>query len=108
MFYLTKQEKGAIFFLAAVTISGIGINFLVKNVSRAAIIPSMEQDLGKVDLNNSDKQALKTVKGIGDVMAQRIIDRRSCAGFTQVEELRTLKGMSKARYERIKDKFIAR
>ena len=57
-----------------------------------------------VNINTADHQALTTLPGIGDVLAQRIIDHREENGlFRTVEELMNVKGIGEKRMEQILD-----
>jgi competence ComEA-like helix-hairpin-helix protein len=109
MFILSRQERQAILFLTAVTLAGIGIDFLAKKHSSIKIIACLTQDIGKINLNQADKDVLKSVTGIGDKIAQRILEYRGEQGvFSSVEELKAIKGITASKYERIKDSFIIR
>lgn len=56
-----------------------------------------------VDVNTADSAALQTLPGIGEVLAQRILDRRSADGpFTAVEELLEVKGIGESTLEAIR------
>ena len=47
-----------------------------------------------VNINAADVEDLKTLPGIGDVLAQRIVDYRNLhGGFASVEELEDIKGI---------------
>lgn len=59
---------------------------------------------GSVNLNTADQDALETLDGIGEVLAQRIIDYRNENGvFTAVEELTNVEGIGEKIYEKIKN-----
>ena len=107
MFNLTLQERQVILFLIIVASVGIGINFFTKRYSQVKIIAYLNQDISKINLNNADKEALMGVSGIGDKIAQRIIEYRRLKGyFKDIEDLRNIKGINRYRYESIKDYFI--
>ncbi|MBL7130105.1 MAG: helix-hairpin-helix domain-containing protein [Candidatus Omnitrophica bacterium] len=104
---LTPQERQVILFLIIVALIGLGINLLSKHFSQAKIIRYINQDIGKINLNQADKQILATVPGIGKTLAQRIIERRNRErGFKNIDQLKNIKGIGKSRYEAIKDYFI--
>ena len=53
-----------------------------------------------IDINLADKKELMALPGIGDVLAQRILDYREEAGpFTSVEGLMNVEGIGKKRME---------
>ncbi|MDR0371227.1 MAG: helix-hairpin-helix domain-containing protein [Prevotellaceae bacterium] len=57
-----------------------------------------------VELNTADTTELKTIKGIGDYLADRIVQfRNASGGFISVEQLKEIQGMRLENYERIKD-----
>lgn len=60
-----------------------------------------------VAINHADKDALATLPGIGDVLAQRIIDYRNTHGnFIYVEDLLNVEGISKGRLDAIRDFIV--
>lgn len=64
---------------------------------------------GKVNINNASKDQLKTVPGIGDVTAQKIIDYREKSGaFNSVEDLKKVGRIGDKTLEKIKDKIDVR
>jgi competence ComEA-like helix-hairpin-helix protein len=56
----------------------------------------------RVSINTASKQELMTLPGIGEVMSDRIIAHRTDVGpFRSIEELRTIKGLSKRKLEQL-------
>ena len=82
----------------------MGINFFLKKYAPARVITYFYQDIGKVDINHADKEVLMSISGIGEKLAQRILEYRKQNGdFTSVEDLKKIKGINDYRYEKIKD-----
>ncbi len=104
MLNLTQEERKVILFLAAIALLGVGSNFLVKQFSIARNITCLSQDLAKINLNSADKKLLMEISGIGEKLAGRIIDyRNERAGFTEVEELKEIKGITGPKFTKIKE-----
>ena len=62
-----------------------------------------EKPNGPVNINTATKEQLVSLPGIGEVMAERIILRREDVGpFSTVDELRSIKGISKLKLEKLK------
>ena len=59
----------------------------------------------KVNINTASQSELDGLPGIGDSIAQRIIDYREQNGnFKSIEELKEVKGIGEAKFEEIKDR----
>ena len=57
-----------------------------------------------LDLNAATREQLEALPGIGQVMAQRILDyREESGGFHSVEELKNVSGIGDKTYEALKD-----
>ena len=101
---LTKQERGVILFLASVALAGMGLDFLSKRCTPIKEFVSVSPNMGKINLNQADKAALINIPGIGEKLAQRILDyRKDNQEFSDLEDLKKIKGITNYRYERLKE-----
>ncbi len=67
--------------------------------SASTATPPAGETGGMLDLNTATKEQLKTINGIGDAFAERIIAYRdSHGGFQSVEELKNISGIGEKRY----------
>ena len=58
----------------------------------------------KVNINNATKSELETLPGIGEAMANRIIEYREQNGkFQKIEDLKNVKGIGDAKFDKIKE-----
>ena len=65
---------------------------------------SEEESLQKIDINRAEPWLLEALPGIGEVLAQRIVDYRSENGpFRRIEDLLKVSGIGPATFEKIKD-----
>jgi competence protein ComEA len=107
MLSLTAQERQVILFLVILTLSGAGINFLAKRFSAVRSIACANPSLGKINVNTADKQTLKLIPGVGEKLAQRILDyRRENGKFLQPEDLGRIKGLHNRTLEKARDMII--
>lgn len=66
-----------------------------------------EQSPQKIDINRAEPWLLEALPGIGEVLAQRIVDYRSEHGsFRTIEDLLKVSGIGSATFAKIKD-YIA-
>jgi len=63
-----------------------------------------EQAPQKIDINRAEPWLLEALPGIGEVLAQRIVDYRSENGpFKRIEDLLKVSGIGEATFEKIRD-----
>ena len=58
-----------------------------------------------INLNLASLEELKTLDGIGDTLANNIINYRKRSRFTSIEQLLEVDGIGRAKYDKIKDKI---
>jgi|GEM_PF-2602513 len=59
-----------------------------------------------ININTASSQELQKLNGIGEVIAQRIIDYRSIAGgFDDISEIKEVSGIGDATFAKIEDKI---
>lgn len=63
---------------------------------------------GKVNINTAQKQELTTLKFIGDVLADRIIEFRKETPFQTPEDIMKVKGVGEKVFEENKDRIIVK
>ena len=71
-----------------------------------AYSPDVSLNTQKISINTADKVALAALPGIGDALAQRIIDYRTKNGsFPAIEDVKNVSGIGDARFNKIKDQI---
>jgi competence ComEA-like helix-hairpin-helix protein len=104
---LTRQERQVIVFLMIGVLVGTGISYAKKRSVSLRPVFCFDSSYGKININKADKEMLKDIPGVGDTLAQRIIDYRLENGpFVCQEDLRKIKGMNAGRYGRARDMII--
>ena len=125
MFNLTRHEKGIIVFLAASIILGYGLIYFQKLNSKAppaswtsdfyqeeistrsTRLDRPDETIFVIDINKADCQDLVRLSGIGQILAQRIIDYRNRNGaFKRLEEIKNVSGIGDKKFERIKEFLV--
>ena len=61
----------------------------------------------KININTASKEELIALPGIGETLAQRIIDYRNTYGpFKSIEEIMEVKGIGEGTFNKIKDRIV--
>jgi len=63
---------------------------------------------GKININTCTKEQLTTLPGIGEVLADRIIQYREDTPFKSIEDIMNVSGIGEKKFEGIKDLIIVR
>jgi competence protein ComEA len=63
---------------------------------------------GKVNINTAEKEQLVTLKFIGDVLAEKIIEYRKDHPFQTPEDIMKVKGVGERTFEENKDRIIVK
>ena len=75
------------------------------NVDNATNLNQMNSSSNLVNINSADIEILKTLPGVGDVLGQRILDKREELGkFTSIDQLNDVSGIGDKKFSDIKDK----
>jgi len=71
-----------------------------------ALAAGAQEAAATVNLNTADAPALESVRGIGPALASRIIEYRDQNGpFQTLDQLKSVKGIGEAKFEKIKDQL---
>ena len=69
----------------------------------SSAVASADVNNGLVNINTASADELKTLNGIGDVMAERIVEYRTSTAFKSKEDIMSVDGIGSKTYEKIKD-----
>ena len=110
MIKFTREEKIVLIFLTVSLFAG-GAVFHCKNKNPAfERFISIEKDspalLKKININIASKENLTEIKGIGGVLAERIVIYRATHGrFESPEEIKNVKGIGPRKFHIIKEQI---
>jgi competence protein ComEA len=78
----------------------------VRSLSDSSSPSPSSQGGGKVNINTAPAEELSTLPGIGPTQAQSIIDYRTTNGpFQSVKDIKNVRGIGEATFEKLKDKI---
>lgn len=115
--------KCVIYIIAVLAVSAAGIIYcagrsntkaeFIESKNEKYDMPSVEDraELEKpkiININAADKDELTSLDGIGETMAERIIEYRNTNGpFGNIEEIKNVKGIGDKTFENVKDFITA-
>lgn len=109
MLHLTKQEKIVLLSLGGVILAGSTLHYFYQIHSRTRDFLSFidsEKVYYKINPNEASLEELRRVPYLGEKVAQQIIDVREKKGpFTDLEDIRWLKGVGPRKFEKIRKYF---
>jgi competence protein ComEA len=110
MLCLTRDERRALVFAAAVALTGVSLKSMAyqtpKAVTERAASSHKKTKQKKepviVDVNKATETELIAVKGIGPSMARSIIETRVRGSFRSIEDLDRVKGIGPKKLEALR------
>lgn len=111
MFNLEKTEKSIIIFLSFTLMLGLAAaayiklhpknNIQISKLNRA--IEDARKD-ARININEAGVDGLTKLKGVGSVLARRIVDYRESSGrFACIEDVKKVRGVGDSLFNKIKD-----
>ena len=116
---LERLERSILVFLVAALVLGIAISALRKihppavvtiekfNVERyKSANYNLDISGESIDINSASAEDLEKIKGIGPMIAARIVEYRDQNGaFVSIDDIKNVKGVGVALFEKIKNKI---
>lgn len=115
---LERSEKIIIVILTAALLAGISIIAYHKcrpvgnlHVERSPAVPdtavrALPRSAGKVNINEASAEALMSLKGVGRVLAERIVEYRAKNGyFISPDDLKKVPGIGDALFKKIRNEI---
>ena len=103
MFYLTPQERQAVMVLVTVFCVGSVVSFCLRHDWPSTRWVDHAHHL-KININSADKLQLRHLPEVGETLADKIIAFRNINGpFSNIDDLRKIKGMTQRRLDRMKE-----
>ncbi|UCD54757.1 MAG: helix-hairpin-helix domain-containing protein [Candidatus Omnitrophota bacterium] len=111
MIRFTKEERIILLFLLAALFVGTAVTYHKK--LNPGYLQSIEfdekkiQEFKKININKAGSKELLKIRGIGPVLAERIISYREKYGhFREAEDIKKVKGIGDKTFEKIKKEII--
>ena len=60
----------------------------------------------KIDINKASAEELQSIKGIGPVLAESIIEYRNATPFKTIEDIKNVSGIGEKVFEKIQDHIM--
>ena len=105
---LSKTETFLLALTALFLVTAVSVRLLTPRAAASqytveALTPSEETEENRVNINTASASELDALPGIGPVLAQRIIDRRTRGPFTSVEERLEVDGIGQATLDGLRE-----
>jgi competence protein ComEA len=72
-------------------------------------VPALAADLQKVNINTATLEELVSLDGIGEKVAQKVLDFRKANGpFQKPEDLMMVKGIGEKMFDKNKDRIVVK
>ncbi|MBM3257284.1 MAG: hypothetical protein FJY98_03060 [Candidatus Liptonbacteria bacterium] len=92
--------------IGEVTFEKMKSEITVGEVSPSSSAPASSVATDKININTAGKEELEKITGVGATIAQRIIDYRTLNGpFSQIEDVKNVKGIGEATFEKMKNEI---
>lgn len=78
------------------------VGWIVAMVFCLTVGASLVQAEAKININSAPTEMLQTLPGVGPALAERIISYRSETPFETIEDIKKVKGIGDATFEKIK------
>jgi competence ComEA-like helix-hairpin-helix protein len=105
MIHLSSQERQALLFVSFLVALGFLVTFLVKSSGSNSCLRRLYTSVSRqsLDINQATRDELIALPVIGEKMADAILLLRQEQGnFTDLGELKKIKGMTDAKLEKLK------
>jgi len=104
MLSLTKHEKYILIFLLSIGLLGIGVLHCKKLPAHISSEVNTYYQPEVLNINTATTDELTSLKGIGPLLASRIVEyRRSNGAFRETEDLKKVKGIGPHKFKDVKD-----
>ena len=104
---LSSQERKVLLFLLVLFALGVALSFFKRSSGTSCCLLnfiSERRGIETLDLNRASRQELIALPEIGEKTADDILQYRASHGrFTTLDELKNIKGISDAKWQRLKE-----
>jgi len=109
MLNFTSEEKKVVLFILGLAFCGLALNCLIKVNAGVKSIVYPQVQLVRIDLNKISIKEIAKIKGVSLKLAERIIEYRNLhSEFSNLKELKEIKGIGEQRYEKLKEIFFVK